>query len=445
MSGNKTKKITILGGGPAGLAVGYYAKKHGLRFAVYEADRKIGGNAVTLQHGAFRFDSGAHRLHDKDEEVTAELKDLIGKDLNKIFVPSAIFHEGKYIDFPLSPLNLISQLGFATFMKAGIDVIASKIRSNKDSDNFEDFAVSTYGKTISDLFLLGYSEKLWGIPCKRLSLSVSGKRMKGLNLKTFFKEAVLGKKAKTEHLDGSFYYPKKGYGTIVEELANFCGQENIFTHSKITRIFHDFKKIQSVEINHTKKIYVDSIVSTLPLPQFIQLLSPCPDKQILSIAKTLRFRSLIIVTVFLNKNSITDKGSIYFPGKQFPFTRVYEPRNRSPDMSPQGKTSLCAEIPCFLESEFWTMPENDLVKNVYSYFIRLGWIQEKDIVDTTVLRLPVAYPVLEKDVDEKIQKIIVFLKNFSNLEISGRNGKFLYAHVHDMMRFGKDIIDKYRV
>ena len=445
MSGNKAKMITILGGGPAGLAVGYYAKKHGLRFAVYEADGKIGGNAVTLQHGAFRFDSGAHRLHDKDEEVTAELKDLIGKDLKKIFVPSAIFHNGRYIDFPLSPLNLISQLGFATFMKAGIDVIASKIRSNKDSDNFEDFAVSTYGKTISDLFLLGYSEKLWGIPCKKLSLSVSGKRMKGLNLKTFFKEAVLGKKAKTEHLDGSFYYPKKGYGTIVEELANFCGQENILTHSKITRIFHDFKKIQSVEINNTEKINVDSIVSTLPLPQFVQLLSPDPDEQIKSIAKTLRFRSLLIVTVFLNKSSITDKGSIYFPGRQFPFTRVYEPRNRSLDMSPQGKTSLCAEIPCFLESEVWSMPEDELVKNVNSYFIRFGWIQEKDIIDSTVLRLPVAYPVLEKDVHEKIQKIIVFLKKFSNLEISGRNGKFLYAHVHDMMRFGKDIVDKYRV
>ena len=112
-------------------------------------------------------------------------------------------------------------------------------------------------------------------------------------------------------------------------------------------------------------------------------------------------------------------------------------------MSPQGKTSLCAEIPCFPESKLWNMSKDELAKNVHSNFIRFGWIQEKDIIDTTVLRLPVAYPVLEKDVDEKIQKIIVFLKNFSNLEISGRNGKFLYAHVHDMMRFGKDIIDKY--
>ena len=269
--------------------------------------------------------------------------------------------------------------------------------------------------------------------------------MKGLNLKTFLKETVSGRKAKTEHLDGSFYYPKNGYGTIVDKLAEFCGEEHIYRNSRITGIFHDFKKIQAVEINNAKRIDVDGVVSTLPLPQFIRLLSPSPDEKVVSIAKTLRFRSLIIVTVFLDKNSITDKGSIYFPERQFPFTRVYEPKNRSRDMSPMGKTSLCAEIPCFPDSEFWNMPESALAKNVYSHFIRFGWIQEKDIIDTTVLRLPVAYPVLEKGVDDKKQKIIVFLENFSNLEISGRNGKFLYTHVHDIMRAGKDIIDKYRV
>ena len=161
--------ITILGGGPAGLAVGYYAKKYGLPFTMYEAAERIGGNAITLQHGQFRFDSGAHRLHDTDEEITAELKGLIGKDLTKIHIPSAIFHNGEYIDFPLSPLNLISKLGFATFIKAGVDVMISKAKGNKDIENFEDFAVHTYGETIAELFLLGYSEKLWGVPCNRLS------------------------------------------------------------------------------------------------------------------------------------------------------------------------------------------------------------------------------------------------------------------------------------
>ena len=72
----KTANITILGGGPAGLAVGYYARKNSLDFTIYEANNHIGGNCITFRHGDFLFDSGAHRLHDKDVEITEEIKSL---------------------------------------------------------------------------------------------------------------------------------------------------------------------------------------------------------------------------------------------------------------------------------------------------------------------------------------------------------------------------------
>ena len=58
---SKPKHITILGAGPAGLAVGYYAQKNGLPFRIYEANNCIGGNSITLKHGDFLFDSGAHQ------------------------------------------------------------------------------------------------------------------------------------------------------------------------------------------------------------------------------------------------------------------------------------------------------------------------------------------------------------------------------------------------
>jgi hypothetical protein len=73
-------EITILGGGPAGLAIGYYAQKAGLEFRIYEAQNHVGGNCVTLQQGGFKFDSGAHRFHDKDPQATAEIKRLHDRD-----------------------------------------------------------------------------------------------------------------------------------------------------------------------------------------------------------------------------------------------------------------------------------------------------------------------------------------------------------------------------
>lgn len=440
---NKPIEITILGGGLAGLSVGYYARKKGLPFTVYEASNRIGGNCITLTYRDFRFDSGAHRLHDKDTEVTKELKSLLGEDLKEINVPSQIYHKGTFVDFPLSPWSLLRNLGPYTFVKAGLELVGSKLRSNELNGNFENFALHTYGKTVADNFLLNYSEKLWGLPCNRLSPNIAGKRMKGLNLRTFLTEAILGRIAKTEHSDGSFYYPKMGFGTIAEKLGEFCGKKNILRNAKTTKIFHNHTRIQAVEINGKERIYTDKVVSTLPVTLLLQMMEPKPPEEILLLARSLRYRNLILVALFLNRESVTENASVYFPDSYFPFTRIYEPKNRSIYMSPPGKTSLVAEVPCQQGDELWNLKDEKLIQLIRSRLVQTGWINEEEIIGALVSRMNYAYPILEIGFEEKIKKIIAFLEGFDNLRLSGRNSKFMYTHTHDIMRFGKIIIEEY--
>jgi protoporphyrinogen oxidase len=440
---NEVRHIRILGGGPAGLAAGYYSKKHGVPFTVYEAGERTGGNAITLEHGGFMFDSGAHRFHDKDGEITAEMINLIGEDFRKVTVPSRIYCRGNLIDFPLSPLNLLKKMGFITVTRASGELLAARMKKKVRDMSFRDFALHTYGKTVAESFLLNYSEKLWGKPCSELSPHISGKRMKGLDLKTFLREAFRGSRAKTEHLDGAFYYPRLGIGTIVERLADFCGKENIRTRTGITRILHSRGQIEAVEINGREEIGADRVISTLPLPRLIELLVPSPPEEIRALAGGLRFRNLLLVTIFIDRHSITDDGTIYFPECQFPFTRVYEPRNRSRLMSPPGKTSLCVEIPCYSDDRLWSMNEDDLAREISSHFLKLGWFGEEEILDYKITKLRYAYPVLEMGFEKKRQQIVSYMKRFNNLKISGRNGRFLYTHLHDMLRSARDIVMEY--
>ena len=58
---SKKKDFTVLGAGPAGLAVAYYAAKFGFDFKVFEAKERVGGNCVTFSDGKYRWDCGAHR------------------------------------------------------------------------------------------------------------------------------------------------------------------------------------------------------------------------------------------------------------------------------------------------------------------------------------------------------------------------------------------------
>ena len=169
--------------------------------------------------------------------------------------------------------------------------------------------------------------------------------LKGLSLNTFMKETFLGPRAKTEHLDGNFYYPLKGYGSIVDRLAALCGRENIKTGSEITKIFRMNGHITAIEIGGRHKIPVRKLVNTLPLTRFVKKLLPGPDRILTEIADSLTYSNLILVAVFLKKESITENATVYFPDSDIPFTRIYEPKKRSKYMAPVGKTSLIIELP----------------------------------------------------------------------------------------------------
>jgi protoporphyrinogen oxidase len=436
-------RIVILGGGPAGLAIGYYAKQKGFDFKVYEANHQVGGTCRTLHHQEFSFDLGAHRLHDKNSQITQDLKDLLGNDLKKVQAPSQIYYQSKFLDFPLSPLSLLLHLGAANSIKAGVDLLQGRLTVRGEPENFEQLALQRYGRTIASRYLLNYSEKLWGIPCNQLSSNISGNRLRGLTLRTFIKEALGKKELKTEHLDGSFYYPKAGIGNISEQLAGCCGEDSIACSSKVTKIFHNRCNITAIEINNSQIIEIQKVVSTLPVTVLLKTLEPQPPQEILKVSQALRYRSLILVILFLDKPSISHNASIYFPEPQYLFTRVYEPKNRSSQMAPSKMTSLVVEVPCHQYDQLWKLSNESLVQKVSSQLQTTGWFKPQEIIDSLCYRIDYAYPVLETGYEAKVQEIASFLSSFKNLKTSGRNGKFLYTHIHDMMKFGKDIICEY--
>lgn len=436
--------VQILGAGAAGLSAGYFARKNDIEFRINEASSEIGGNAVTFRSGDFLYDSGAHRWHDKDPEMTREIQVLLGERLRRISIPSRIYHSRRFVDFPLSPLNLIRNLGVLRSGKACTEIISSRLGRRSCEPSFESFALHTYGPTIANRFLLNYSEKLWGTPCRNLSPDVAGKRMKGLNLKTFLKESMGGSHAKTEHLDGSFYYPDQGIGSITDAIADYCGRENIASQSRVTRVLHDGKRIIAIEINGREFHSAGFLVNTIPLPHFLGTLDPLPPEAILALSRRLRFRHLRLVALFLNTDSITHAATVYFPEAEFPFTRLYEPKNRSLTMAPPGKTSIVVEVSCQQEDAIWNCSEREIVDSISDTFIRLGWIRKDQIIGSAVHSMAYAYPILEKGFEKNLKQIRDYLGKFKNLALSGRGGEFRYTHLHDMMRAGKSFVERYQ-
>jgi protoporphyrinogen oxidase len=440
-----TRKWSILGGGTAGLAYGYYFTQHQIPFAIYEAQKSLGGASQTFSSGPFRFDSGAHRFHDKNRTITAELQSLMNGQLRRIQAPSQIAFHKRFIDFPLSPLDLAIKLGPIGTAHAGLSLIRSKLQNrHKQSASFEDLACSAYGRYIAESFLLNYSRKLWGKPTTELSPEISGKRMKGLNVVSFLKEGFLGKNAKTEHLDGAFYYPEEGgIGIIADSLAAACGEHNINREAEIIALYHEGSCIRSIRIGRDGLLPIENILSTIPISQLVLKLDPAPPDEVISAAKLLQYRDLILVALFLNRPSVTRNASMYFPSEEFPFTRIYEPRNRNNQLAPIGKTSLVAEITCDHRSDgAFSIPEN-LRNDVVAELIRFFHLSEGEIEGIEIRTVPYAYPRLEIASKPAVKILNSYLDRFKNLRLAGRNGKFHYSHIHDHLGDARSFCSQY--
>ena len=435
--------LTILGGGPAGLSVAYYARQRGIPFTVCEASPQCGGNCVTFQHGDFRYDSGAHRFHDVHPEVTADIRRLLGEQLQPVLAPSQIYLAGRRIDFPLAPWDLARKLGGGTLLRGARDFLRARLRRGPTTGSFEAVVSSRYGRTLAELFLLPYSEKLWGIPGHRLSMAVAGRRLQGLDLRTFLVEMAHGAAGRTRHLDGAFYYPESGYGSIVQTLAAAAGLEHLRTGAAVTRLRHANRRLTEVEINHATRLPADEVVSTLPLNRLLELLDPPPPASVQEQGCRLQFRHLILVALFLDQPTVTSNASVYFPEAHIPFNRVFEPRNRSRRMSPPGKTSLVAELTCSAEDERWHRSDEELCQSIVATLEPLGWLKTGALRGTEVRRIHCAYPVLELGFENILRRVCDYLASFENLRLTGRNSLFAYSHLHDQMKAGRELIDQY--
>lgn len=434
------KKVIILGGGIAGLSAGYFSKKKGFDFSIYEAGETVGGNCRTINFGNFKIDTGAHRFHDKDDEMTAEMLSFMKNKVHEVNVPSYIFHRGKLIHFPLTPTDVFFNLHFSEVFKAAWYFVTDKFKY-KTTENFETLVYQKYGRYISDLFLTNYSEKLWGEKCIDLSTEVAGSRLKNLNLNSIILEFLFRKK-RSKHLEGAFYYPLQGFGSIAREMEIFCGEEKIEKNARVTKLLANNKRITGVEINGEKIVQPELLISTLPVTLMIKMLDPQPPSEIIESINKLKFRHIKLVTFLLNRKSVNNAATMYFPGKQYIFTRCYEPRNRSKLMSPEGKTSLVAEIPFAFNDTVDKMSKAELLEKTKLGLLGTKLICEQEIEGMHLISIPFAYPVLRKGFESEYVKLFEYLTRFRNFYISGRSGRFEYSWVHNMMRWGKEIIDE---
>ena len=438
----KTESLLILGGGPAGLAAAWYGSRAGLDVTLLEASGVSGGNARTFEIDRFRFDTGAHRFHDRDPEVTADVRRLLGDDLRRIDVPSAIREGGRFLDFPLDPVGLLRHLSVREIIDAGLQLVRARMRGVGSNPDFREYAVHRYGRSIAERYLLGYSRKLWGVDPAHLAPEVAGGRLRGIDLRTFLNLALRKRTERTRHLDGSFWYPVGGIGMIADAISESLPSGSIHLNEPVVRIETDGDRVVCV-VTSEQEYEVDpgtAVISTLPADLFVRIVTPAPPEDIRRAGEGMEFRTLRLVLGGIERRSLSPYASVYFPSPSVPFTRLYESTNRSRSMAPEGNTAIALELPTGPDDP-WSAASDEAVLGTAMRLLESEFgVTEREVRFLRTITIPNAYPVLTVDGTRRAEQTGGWIGTFSNLYPLGRNQTFRYLHLHDLLRAGRDLV-----
>lgn len=440
----KRQKAVILGGGLAGLTAGYTLAKAGWQVEVVEAEGQVGGLARTIEVNGFRFDTGPHRWFTKNESINKWMHKLLGKEIIQVPRLTRIYFDGKFFYYPIRLINALLGIGPVKAVRAVIDYFLARVRSRIFAQKLltmEDGYISQFGKTLYETFFRRYSEKLWGIPCNKVSVDWVGQRTRGLNILTIIKDVFVKSKNVVSFVD-EFSYPIKGIGRFPDKLAEEIKKAGgkIYTSAEALKINSLGNRIVSVEVKRGGKneiIEGDHFISTIPISDLIIRLSPKAEKKILSLTEKLQYRDELQVALFVKKSHLTNDTWIYVHPKEIPFMRVMEMDNWSKNLSPNGTTAVVFEIACNYQDSWWRKSDQEALETVSKAYIReFGWLKKDEVVGGYVHRVKKEYPVYHLTYKEDLDQIKKYLKKFDNLQICGRNGTFRYNNMDHSVEMG---------
>ena len=207
---NTNEHVVILGAGPAGLATGHELSVSGVKVSVLDRNDFVGGLCNTNNYKGYKFDLGGHRWFSKNEDLNDWFRRLMGDEVVWVQRISRIYYDGGYYLYPISILNVIKNAGIPTIIHAGITYLWSALQYSifdKSINNMKDAYVAQFGEKLYDMFFRRYSEKVWGLPCEKLSSDWVSQRSAGLSIWTVIQESLMKTKSDNESLIEEFMYP----------------------------------------------------------------------------------------------------------------------------------------------------------------------------------------------------------------------------------------------
>jgi protoporphyrinogen oxidase len=419
-------EIAVLGGGIAGLSAAYRLEQEGADYCLFEAEKRVGGLCRSERVNGFTFDYTGHLLHFTSPEIENLVREVSGGKLVRHERKAWIFSNGSYTAYPFQR-NLYG-LPDDVIRECILDYVEADLnRENTVKEDFASWAVSTFGRGISEHFMIPYNRKMWTVEPDTLTCDWMGRFVPGTNAVEVI-EGAFSPSSEEIGYNAHFFYPQQGGIEIVP---------NSFA-SRLSRVKCSKKAVRTdltkrlVHFDDGSSARFENLISTIPLPDLMTGMSPAPDP-VREAAAKLAHTSLLDVNLGFKAGALTDKHWVYVPDPGIPFYRIGFPHNFSDTLVPRGKCSAYAEIP-YRHSH--TFDEDSLVKSVISGMRRMGLcVSGSDVDAVKIMDIKYAYVIY----DFRRRGCLDTIKGYlgaNGVNTAGRFGSWSYLSMEDSIREG---------
>jgi protoporphyrinogen oxidase len=421
-------QTVILGAGLAGLSTAYHL---GEDYELLERDAEAGGLCRSYTIDGFTFDYTGHLLHMRDDYTKA----LVAKLLPDTFVThardSAIYSKGVYTDYPFQantyglPPEVIKDC-IAGFVEA--QAAAGEFELSEDL-SFEAWVLGTFGTGIAEHFMLPYNTKLWRTPLSEVSADWVAWSVPRPTLDEVLNGA-LGIRNRAFGYNPSFLYPKTGGisqlpGGLAAHVSNLRLETEVVEVSLSNRTVH---------CADGTSYPFENLVSTLPLPELVRMLTDAPAR-IREAAARLRHVSVYCVNLGVDRPDVSKRHWVYFPEPEFPFYRAGFPGNFAPATMPAGCSSMYVEVSHRPET---VIPEESLVDGVLDALLGCGILKNRnEVIARKVVDLSYAYVIYDHARQRALEEIGTYL-DAAGILSTGRYGNWEYASMEKAILDGRD-------
>jgi protoporphyrinogen oxidase len=447
MSAPNQRTFVVLGAGPAGLAAAFKLSERGWKdVTVLERANRVGGNAGSFVIDGIPVDFGSHRLHPVcPPPVMADIRALLGDDLLDRPRHGRIRLRGRWVHFPLKPLDLLARLppGFIAGVVA--DGLRKPFARPHGEPTFASILERGLGRTICRDFYFPYAEKIWGLPPTALDPEQAKRRVSSGSLGKMVTRVLGALPGMKRPGAGRFFYPRKGYGQISDALhaAAVAAGATVRLETDVTGVVVEGGRVRGVEASVggvTRVLPAAHVLSTIPVTLLARLVRTDGPAAPAEATRQLQQRAMVLVYLTLRADRFTEFDAHYFPEAAIRITRLSEPKNYSQTTAP-GRTVLCAELPCAQDDAEWSMTDEALGALVVRDLEHAGLGPLPPVLQVQTRRLPHAYPLYTRGYREAFDALDHWIGGIDGLVTFGRQGLFAHDNTHHTMAMAYALVD----